>query len=190
MLQRSAEALYSNCAGDKPRTCSASICVVISKCTRRCSRSSLAIGAANKGADNKQTVSVRIVQPRNLYLRSLFIVKSMVVRAIPETHHLDDQSKGRSSHPERWKRRIPRIADSLCAGAGVSARFCPKKLLLTEDHPPNSWVLHSIAFSAIEWDCDTVDPSTTPRIFPKFDRDIVFCLSPAFVQRVCGSSVK
>src|SRR5438477_142676 len=44
MLQRSGEALYSSCAGDSPRTCSANICPVISKCTSRCSRSSLEFG--------------------------------------------------------------------------------------------------------------------------------------------------
>src|SRR5215471_18865792 len=86
MLQRSGEALYSNCVGDKPRTCSATICVVISKCTRRCSRSSLVMGAANSGAANRQTINVRIVPSRGIgiYVRSVFIVKSMVVAALSE----------------------------------------------------------------------------------------------------------
>src|SRR5437764_14950579 len=83
MLQRSGEALYSSCAGDKPCTSSATICVVISKCTRRCSRSSLDRGAANRGAANRQTVSVRIVQPRSICDRSAFTVKS-IVAAYPE----------------------------------------------------------------------------------------------------------
>src|SRR5438477_11769115 len=78
MLQRSGEALYSSWAGDKPRTCSATICVVIWKCTRRCSRSSLVMGAASKGAANRQTVSVSIVQPRRICDRRVFIEKSMV----------------------------------------------------------------------------------------------------------------
>src|SRR5215469_7053928 len=84
MLQRSGPGLYSNCAGDKPRTCSATICVVISKCTRRCSRSSLVMGAANSGAANTQTINVRIVQSRSIHVRGVFIVKSMVVGALSE----------------------------------------------------------------------------------------------------------
>src|SRR5215467_4970775 len=98
MLQRSGPALYSNCVGDKPRTCSATICVVISKCTRRCSRSSLVMGAANSGAANRQTVKVRIVQPRSIYVRRMFIVKNMVVAAVRNTH-LDDQRRKRLSRP-------------------------------------------------------------------------------------------
>src|SRR5215469_6544508 len=88
MLQRSGAALYSSCADDKPRTCSATICVVISKCTRRCSRSSLVMGSANRGAANRQTVTVRIVQPRSTDVRSVFIVKSMVVAALSESTHI------------------------------------------------------------------------------------------------------
>src|SRR5262250_710516 len=100
MVQRSGETLYSNCVGDKPRTCSATICVVISKCTRRCSRSSLVMGAAKSGAANRQTVNVRIVQSRSIYVRSVFIVKSMVVGAFRNTH-LDDQRSGMLSRSER-----------------------------------------------------------------------------------------
>src|ERR1700721_4413044 len=48
MDQRSGEALYSNWAGDSPRTSSAIMCPVISKCTSRCSRSSSVIGAAQR----------------------------------------------------------------------------------------------------------------------------------------------
>src|SRR5437868_4034208 len=84
MLQRSGETLYSSCAGDKPRTCSATICVVISKCTRRCSRSSLLMGAANRRPAKRQTLRVRIVQPRGIHLGSLFILKSMVVGTFSE----------------------------------------------------------------------------------------------------------
>src|SRR6516162_6425340 len=79
MLQRSGEALYSSCAGDKPRTCSATICVVISKCTRRCSRSSLLIEAWQRVAEDRQTVNVRIVQPRNRCEHSVFVVRCMGV---------------------------------------------------------------------------------------------------------------
>src|SRR5215469_12142741 len=100
MLQRSGEVLNSSCAGDKPRTCSATICVVISKCTRRCSRSSLVMGAANSGAANRQTVNVRIVQPRSIYVCRVFIVKNMVVAAFRNTH-LDDQKRKRLSRPGR-----------------------------------------------------------------------------------------
>src|SRR3954469_8610899 len=84
MLQRSGDALYSNCANDKPRTCSATICVVISKCTRRCSRSSLVMGAANRRPAKRKTLRARIVQSRGIYLGSLFIVKSMVVGTFSE----------------------------------------------------------------------------------------------------------
>src|SRR3954470_21535122 len=95
MLQRSGDALYSNCANDKPWTCSATICVVISKCTRRCSRSSLVMGAANSGTANKQIVNMRTVQFRSIYVRSVFIIK---VRSFRNTH-LDDQRGERLSSP-------------------------------------------------------------------------------------------
>src|SRR5579864_5572869 len=96
MLQRSGEALYSSCAGDKPRTCSATICVVISTCTSKCSRSSCVMGAANNGAANKQIVRVRIVQARNIQVRSFLIAKGMVRRPFLEIRDLDDRRRGRS----------------------------------------------------------------------------------------------
>src|SRR3954451_23135548 len=101
MLQRSGEALYSRCAGDKPRTCSATICVVISTCTSRCSRSSLLIGAAKRGRANRQRVSVRIVEPRSIRVRSVFIAKGIVGGTFSEIHPLDGQRRGRSSHAKR-----------------------------------------------------------------------------------------
>jgi hypothetical protein len=39
----------------------------------------LAMGAANRGAAKRQTISVRIVQRWSVKVRSVFIVKSMVV---------------------------------------------------------------------------------------------------------------
>jgi hypothetical protein len=39
----------------------------------------LVMGAASRGAANKQTISVRIVRPWSVKVRSMFIVKSMVV---------------------------------------------------------------------------------------------------------------
>src|SRR3954468_22264611 len=99
MLQRSGEALYSNCADDKPWTCSATICVVISKCTRRCSRSSLDMGAANSGTANRQIVNVRTVQFRSKYVRSVFIIKN-IIGSFRNTH-LDDQTGERLSTPNR-----------------------------------------------------------------------------------------
>src|SRR5262249_46466268 len=84
MLQRSGEALYSSCASDKPRTCSATICVVISKCTRRCSRSSWVMGAANRGAASKQTISINVIQCGSVQVWSVFIVKVMAM-VIPDT---------------------------------------------------------------------------------------------------------
>src|SRR5215469_12289682 len=80
MLQRSGDALYSSCAGDNPRTCSANICVVISKCTSRCSRSALVIGSANTGAVNKPMVSVTPSRskPRSVFLRTVFTLMHMV----------------------------------------------------------------------------------------------------------------
>src|SRR6476661_1563957 len=85
MVHRSGEALYSSCAGDKPRTCSATICVVISRCTRRCSRSSLVMGAANRGRANKQIVSVRIAGVRRIWVRRMFIGQGMVWDTFPNT---------------------------------------------------------------------------------------------------------
>src|SRR5215469_16239178 len=95
MLQRSGEALYSSCAGDNPRTCSATICVVISKCTSRCSRSALVIGSANNGAVNKPIVSVRYnsSKPRSVFLRRMVILVHMV--ATPGLQHQTAGTIGR-----------------------------------------------------------------------------------------------
>src|SRR6185503_915451 len=105
MLQRSGEALYSNCACDKPRTCSATICVVISKCTTRCSRSSLVMEAATSGVANRQTLNVRIAQSRSIYARSEYIVKSMVVA--PPSEYPVGRSKERKVITPPAKRQFP-----------------------------------------------------------------------------------
>src|SRR5215475_5912022 len=114
MLQRSGVALYSSCVGDKPRTCSATICVVISMCTRRCSRSSLLMGAANRGAVNKQTVSVRVVQPLRAYVRVL-MVRVMVVGAIPK--HITWTIRGEEGH---HRRKIAMVAAHTIPGSPKS----------------------------------------------------------------------
>src|SRR4051812_38315452 len=146
MLQRSGEALYSNCADDKPWTCSPTICVVISKCTRRCSRSSLVMGAANSGTANRQIVSMRTVQFRSIYVRSAFIIKS-IARSFRNTH-LDDQTGERLSSPaqgqfpsvfRRWSMSDIAIFRQLRGGLGSSRLTSVRptmRICLTRSYPP------------------------------------------------------
>src|ERR1700757_4905215 len=78
MLQRSGEALYSSWAGDKPRTSSATTCVVISKWTIKCSRSALLMGAAKREVVRRVIVRIRSEG------RQVFIVMRMIATVVSE----------------------------------------------------------------------------------------------------------
>src|SRR6476660_7071956 len=124
MVHRSGETLYSSWVGDNPRTCSATICVVISKCTSRCSRSASVMGAAYRGAANRHAVSVRAAsgKPRGVFLRGVFKAMDMLQPPFLGLYPLDGERRVRSS------------------GGRVRMTFCS---LTSGDctHPPESAVL-------------------------------------------------
>src|SRR5450755_771556 len=112
MDQRSGEVLYSSWAGDSPRTSSANMCPVISKCTSRGSRSLSVIGAAQRRSVIARTRkgSTRMV-----------LMMGMVATNLSE-------------NPRKCQKRWSSRFDHMFSRAIRGQRWLPK--YLSSDHDP------------------------------------------------------
>ena len=123
MLQRSGDALYSSCAGDNPRTSSATIWWSSGSAPAGVRGPYRTLGRRTGARPNRHTVSVRTSsgRPRSIFLRSMFIGMGMVTvvsRTIPWTvgAKLSHHTPGRSWASIRIDEFTPEPEEYLAGG--------------------------------------------------------------------------